>query len=496
MFINYNDIVSHQFLLSPFSYSNPTTTEKISKLKTKYDNLMTKLVSFDGYAFDSKDMYSENISGQLVPLIQISNVNELEYNLNNTQSFVYLSPNHLLTKNNYALSQKSVLISLTGGADKGKKISIYFDGNQQYLLNQRVCSYTLKENESEDYLYYFYAMTLSPLFKEQWMGKGGVQKNTGKQEREKLYLPLISDTAQVKYISMLTQSLINKSRIIAEKYRNSSSIINRELYAKQRTIPFSYAPTTLHEILDNGRLDSKTYSKTYKETKFIIENYENGVFYIPTEKIKGGNTPKKRVIAENDTLKYYWVTPTLYSDIGLLSQKHTINCSSSNIFKNCLLLVNRTSKGYDGKYVGMSYFYNKELLGDGQYNQGIYGIFDYPDDELYFLNALINSDLYRILFGQLSLGSKMKEIKTKQISQIPFPVFDPEKKKEIIHCYHNDSVTYDSSECNLDDFLAYDAHFNQNAGIYEIDASTHHIRHLLSVAFDNIFNNIPVNIIF
>lgn len=495
MILRIRDIKENDYLLSTFGFKSATVEEMLRRLRENYPNLMSAFCHFDGYAFPSGAFVEESIQN-CIPLIQINNVNEMEYNLNNTQKFVYLPVHYRKEKGNYELKDKSVLVSLTGGSDKEKDISIFYDGAFPAMLNQRVCAFSLVDDCDDDLLYFFYGLTFSSVFKDQWIGNGGVQKNTGKKEKENLYLPYISDKNAIRYVSLLVRALIHKSRAIAELYQKASHMVEDEIRKNQEGENFQYGFPMIGDIISAERMDAKVYSYTAKEIEYQIYHYKNGYYKIPLDKIKGGNTPHKRMIAENSALKFFWVTPTIISDIGLINEKHTINCQKNNINKNCLLLVNRTSKGVDGKYVGMSYFYDKEALGKGQYNQGIYAIQDYDDEELLYLNAIFNSRIYRRYFGLHSMGSKMKEIKAKQIAEMPIPRFCPDEKRKLIKLYHNGEVAYNSSKCNLESFEAYDQQFNHTAGIYELDASIRSVREKLRTALDCIVRDLPVEIAF
>lgn len=494
MILKIEDIINNEYLLSAFGFANPVIEEMIHKLQYKYPNLMSSFQNIDGYAFPS-GVFTEESADNRIPLIQINNVNELEYNLNSTQKFVYLPQRYRKEKPKYELKDKCVLVSLTGDGNKEKEISIFYDQSFPAMLNQRVCAFSLKEGEKEDLLYYFYGLSFSRAFKDQWMGNGGVQKNTGKKEKENLYLPHVQEEV-IRYIAVLVKALIHKSKMIASLYQQASCFVNDEICGNQRKGDFQYKYPTIKELVETERMDAKAYSHDAKEIEYRIYHYSNGYYTVPLYKIKGGNTPKKRMIAENDGLKYYWITPTIISDIGLISAKHTIKCPQNNIKQNCLLIVNRTSKGADGKYVGMSFFYNVEKLGEGQYNQGIYAIQDYDDEELLYMNAIFNSQIYRKYFGLQSMGSKMKEIKAKQIAGIPIPQFAPEQKKKLIKLYHNDTITYDCSMCNLETFEQYDQQFNQQAGIYELDESMRYMKDKLQTAVERITQDQEIEIEF
>ncbi len=143
----------------------------------------------------------------------------------------------------------------------------------------------------------------------------------------------------------------------------------------------------------------------------------------------------------------------------------------------------------------MSYFYDVDKLGKGQHNQGIYSISGYNDKDLYYFNALINSSIYRIIFSKLAMGSKMKEIKQKQISLLKFPNFPQEIKDSIIKLYHNEAE-YNISECTLENFLKYDNDFNYVAGIYELDNLKKYLQEKLNDAIKHIADDEAINISF
>ena len=72
-----------------------------------------------------------------------------------------------------------------------------------------------------------------------------------------------------------------------------------------------------------------------------------------------------------------------------------------NITKNSLLIINRTSKGGLGEFVGISIFYDVSKFGHGRCNQGFYYVNNYSETELKFFAAFLNSDLMRIYCGRL-----------------------------------------------------------------------------------------------
>lgn len=351
-----------------------------------------------------------------------------------------------------------------------------------------------------NYKYYLLAFIKNQIFRDQidFLVPRGSTIRHGKTKFLDCLIPLPNQNKEnvIFYIELLMQAIINKEIEIKKRYTQVSDYIMSELQNNQLEGLFTYSFPCINEIMETTRLDSSVYSKRFKEIKFMIENYKYGYFYIPKENIKGGNTPKKRIISEEDNLSNYWVTPTIFDNIGLLNSHPTIDCFENNICSNCLLIVNRTSKGKDGLYVGLSYFYDFSNLGAGHHNQGIYRIQNYCDSDLVFYNAILNSNLYREYCGALSMGSKMKEIKVNDITSIPFPNFPIEKKEKIVSLYYTPFYKYDSQKCSILNFMEYDNSFNLKAGIYELDHSKRYLEEKLNKAINNIINDITVIIEF
>jgi len=315
----------------------------------------------------------------------------------------------------------------------------------------------------------------------------------------KIPLPQKNKENIIRYIEILTQSVINKEKEIQRKHCLIYQRIEQELKENQKPDKFLFDYPSNKEIADNSyRLDIGLYSETYKETEFLIKNYSNGYFQIDKKNIRSGNTPEKRYIGTLKDLKFRWVTPTTCSDYGFLGREERISFKSekNNLRKNCMLLVNRTSRGGRGEFVGIANFYNIQEYGLGHHNQGIYQVFDYPDNQLIFMTLIMNSPLLRKYCACHSVGSKMKEMKTNQFLQIPFPIFPEQKQNEIVELYHNSTLDYKTTNCKLDNFLETDCEFNKQAGIYELDKTAKKLKAKLNQAIDDIINDKNIDISF
>lgn len=240
----------------------------------------------------------------------------------------------------------------------------------------------------------------------------------------------------VIYVESLVLSIINQEKSINKKTELLNQGIEQEL-ANQKSKVFHYEYPTLEKIKKNSRLDTGIYSKEFKKIDFLIRNYKGGFYLLDQKKVKSGSTPQKRVFGEGTDLKYLWITPTNITDFGTIGNKERITCDKNNLDKNAMLLVNRTSRGGRGEYVGIAMFYDASLHGEAHHNQGVYRVAGYSDLDLLFMSCFMNCRYMREYCSGLSIGSKMKEMKANQFLEIPFPIFPENRKVEIANIYKN-----------------------------------------------------------
>lgn len=298
----------------------------------------------------------------------------------------------------------------------------------------------------------------------------------------------------IKYVEFLTLSIFNKEKEIRKKNDLIFNLIEKELLENQKNNQFVFQQPLFKEIHALNRLDTGIYGNSFKKIDFLIKNYKNGYFKINKKNIKAGNTPIKRIIDNNKNLDFAWVTPANISDYGQLIHNTRINCNTYNLKQNSLLIINRTSRGNSGEYVGMSMFYDFNLYGNGQHNQGLYRIVNYEQNTLCFIGLFLNSPYMRTYCANLSVGSKMKELKLNQISEIPFPQFPIEKQNEISSLYHN-NLEYPKNLL-LDNLLQEDEKWNKQVGIIELDVSIKKIKEKLNNILDKIVNDEMIDIVF
>ncbi|AEA33800.1 restriction endonuclease subunit S [Hippea maritima] len=278
----------------------------------------------------------------------------------------------------------------------------------------------------------------------------------------------------IEYVELLTKAIINKEKEIRRKHKLILEKIEKELLENQKPNKFEYKLPDILEIEKVGRLDTKLYKRNFKYYEFLIQNYKGGFFYLEESDLRGGSTPKQneRIFGKGE---FTWVTPTFISKYGYLDniEKIAIKSKKNNIKRNCLILINRGNK----EDLIRGFYYDYKDLGEGHHNQGCYRI-ENGNYNLIFLTALLNSQFYRNFVSNLSVGSKMPEIKISQIINIPFPNFPESKQKEIAELYYN-PVDY-PTDLNLNNFLEEDSKWNEKAGILQLDLSAKKLKERLN----------------
>jgi len=504
MQVGYKDIVENDYIFSKDGIKWIEINNKIFQLKKKYSNIMDKISSKEGFAFPSTDYVTRfrELTNK-TPLIQIGNVNENEWRLSQTQKFEYLPNSYLDKKGTYLLNKPSILISLTGGSDTSNDISIYYDGSFNAFLNQRVASFSFKEQDY-DLLYYFYALTKSSFFRQQWLGKGGIQKNTVAKERGNTFLPLIKDNNTIKFISLITQAILNKEARIKVLQKEIFHNIERELFTSQKSNSFSFELPRFKEAYEKTRLDTGLYSYRYKRFHSYLINYKHGY---------------KSFFELNKKDVYFRKGPNLaVSVIG-----HSIYTSEQqNNFYT--LLVSKYFTDYN-TLNGCEYIGNKKELptlekGDILYScRGEMGrllilledmekattnfdcaIIKFPKQELYktiFIGQFLNYLRDKKFVSTIAItGSGADSFTKYQFDYLLFPNFPESKQKVIANLYHNEKLDYNVTKCTVDNFLQIDTKFNNEAGIYDLDKSSKSLKSILNSTIDNIINDRKVKISF
>ena len=364
------------------------------------------------------------------------------------------------------------------------------------LKNHMMCAGLVKLMLPKNIKYYVLAFLKSPFFKEQIMLSAS--RGSTIRHAKSLWLNALipfpnydNSEELIKHITLLTKAIIRKEESIQYKYQKITKLINEEILNNQKN-KFSFNLPTYKEISIENRIDAGVYTNIYKKNIFYIKNYKNGFYGIEEKNIYSGSTPANRV---QNTGKFTWVTPTDISAHGILKNAPKIHCPKNNINSDCTLIVNRTSKGGAGEYVGLSAFYNYNHYGPGHHNQGIYRVLGYPKGKLIFIATFMNSPIARKICAGLSVGSKMKEIKLKQFIGIPFPKFPKEIQNHIVKNYYTEERLY-KEDLSLNNFETEDLITTNESGIWQLNYQIIKIKQELDKILNKIIMNRRINISF
>lgn len=300
--------------------------------------------------------------------------------------------------------------------------------------------------------------------------------------------PVNNKEAIVNYVSNITKKIIEIEIEIKKRYSEINDIIETEIIENQKNnTAYSFAHATYSQLSIGKRLDTGVYSNTFQRITHLLTNYKWGVFYVDADKLRSGSTPKIRDISNYSEGCIRWITPTNCSDWGFIqTHEKILTPTKNNLSEDAVLLINRTSRGGKGEYVGIGTFYDYDAYGDGHHNQGIYRITGYNKELLVFITTFMNTKMMRKYCSALSVGSKMKEIKSEQFLSIPIPSLEPKVLKRMYKLFYTEN--FDRS---IDNILSLQP---CNVGLFHLSIAKNILIQYLNSILDMIIDNIDFNI--
>lgn len=501
MQIEINSIIENDFILSMDSFKWLEMDKTINHLKKKFPNLMNDFNSFDGYTFPSSD-YVTQFKDLLdkTRLIQIGNVNEDEWIITDEQKFEFVPNSYLKTKKKYLLDSECILLSLTGGSDTSNDISSYFDASFKGFLNQRVSAFSSKNNDNTLF-FYFYALTKTKFFKDQWSGKGGIQKNTVSKERDRTYLPKIKDLNVIRFVSILTQAILNKEKLIKERHQAILKNIEQELKENQKSKKYEFEFPYINEIEEIGRLDTGLYNETFKRLNFLVKNYKHGSKDLISRGFdwSRGTSLERNFIKtriDSDTYQkgfYELVLPTNISQYGFVDKSTFIGTPTKlkTISQGDIIF------GGEGFGKGRTYVVVENSNNVATNYHGIRIINKNNNlTESIFIRCFLSFWRSKGMIDYVGVGGSGGHCAPSYFHLIETPLFPDIKQKAIAILYHNDSISYKINKCTLEKFLQTDTTYNNQAGIYELDKTAKKLKERLNKTIDDIVNDRQVKITF
>lgn len=469
--IKLSNILNNRNILSPSNYENININSTIQiQLKKLIDSVDKGIEIGSNNYVDTSDY----------KFIRTSAFTDYKLSIEEDKNSVLnISSNSYVNMN---LKENDILICKDSNVGE---VVILDRDYKNYMFSSGINRLNISKNKL-----YIYAIMKNLKFKKQFISK--IPKGSTIMHGKNLYLdcliPFPNDNESIEYIENLIKILINKEKELKNKKSQIDNIIEKELYDKDiiDNSNESYKYPKISQLMRINRLDTGNYTEEYSKIDSMIKKYKFGYYFIDEKNISGGNTPKKRIISNSSNYKYHWITPSYIYNDGTIDLSYSISCEKCNIKNNCMLIINRTSKGGLGEYVGISSFYDHEKNGDAQHNQGIYKIKNMDDNDLIYLTCLMNSKLYRKYCANLSMGSKMKELKLNNILSIPFPKFDDKTKTQICSLYYN---KLRKNVTNSKEFVQFNKEWDSKAGILDIYESIINTKQILNNMIERIYEN-------
>jgi type I restriction enzyme S subunit len=355
-----------------------------------------------------------------------------------------------------------------------------------------------------EWRYYLLAFIKHDVFREQldsMVPKGATIRHAKTMFLDcKIPLANYNTEKVIRYISLLTQVIVNKEKLIRLRHANIMQLINKELTEHQNTNTFSYRLPTLDEIKDVGRLDTNMYNSYFKNETFKIMNYSNGYQNIEGlgfemsrgQNLQVSNIGKSIYSKEWHHGFYTLVLPMCLSKFGTVDEiKYLGNRNSLKTLKKGDLIF-----GAEGFEKGRSIVVIEE---ETNTITNIHGITLKQEahnlTKAIFVKCFLDYLRSKGMVDLFAVGGNGGSLAQKYWPYIPFPNFPESKQKEIAALYYN-SKEYDTSSFTLDNFSEKDNEFNSEAGIYELDKTAKQLKRLLDKAIDDIVNDREVEIRF
>lgn len=358
-----------------------------------------------------------------------------------------------------------------------------------YMLSGAL--YKLPLNESDKF--YILAFIKHRYFREQLnrlVPKGATLRHAGTKFLDcNIPFPVNNKETIVNYVSSITKKIVEIEIEIKKRDREINDIIETELVKNQKTNSvYNFTHATYYQLTIGKRIDTGVYTDTFQRITHLLTNYKGGVFYIDANKLRSGSTPKIRDISNYSEGCIRWITPTNCSDWGFIQTHEKISTpTKNNLSEDAVLLINRTSRGGKGEYVGIGTFYDYNAYGDGHHNQGIYRITGYSKERLVFITTFMNTKMMRKYCSALSVGSKMKEIKSEQFISIPIPVLDSKVINRVYKLFYTEN--FDRS---IENILSLQTH---NVGLFHLSLAENTLTQYLDSVLNMIINNVDFSVL-
>lgn len=339
---------------------------------------------------------------------------------------------------------------------------------------------------------YVFAIARSDFFVEQILSfqNRGMYPRLDAGTIDNVYVPLPRTKGELRYITDLQKSLLNKEYEIQQKMDSINRLIEAEMGFKSETNTTHNYPT-IKDIMNVGRLDTGPYTSSFKDLDSKIRTYKNGSQTL---------TELGYQISRGQNLQV--------SSIGRSSYSEKYQSGFYKLVLSKHFTERMTVENY--QYLGNAKKLKTIKQGDiifscrGDLGRVFVSCEDMDDvitniDNVHIRNPLLPLE-HKILVGTflnyLRMSNYLSSISIQgsgagsftkyHFDMIQIPNFSANVRQKIADLYFNKDLKKRSSMGNMASFLQKDDEWNRSAGIFQLDKSAKLIGNRLAGAIDNV----------
>ncbi len=349
-------------------------------------------------------------------------------------------------------------------------------------------------------LLYVYSFLRTDFFVEQvWsMLNRGLYPRMDKGALDKILIPISADGRVIRYVSALTQVIIEKEKAIREKSDVIQRLIQSELEENQKKHQFRFQYPSLSEIAAHGRFDAVIYDIEYKSKIQLIENYRHGVetpkqagFVVapgPSLEIKLLGT---RIDSDTYRAGYYaLILPTNISSYGTMNLVSYLGTAQ----ELPLLRQGDVVFGEAGFQKGRSIVLLDNWPKCTTNAHGLYARrLDGDVQKSVFFRCIFNWYRATRLIDIMAVGGSGGHFSPEYFDYVRIPKFPEDKQAEIARLYHCDAPP-PQEEPVLDNLVDWHRRWNAGLGIWELDREMKALQHKLAEVQEQIIQGKTVTV--
>lgn len=389
------------------------------------------------------------------------------------------------------LSKGDVLVSRNASLGKITLVNKDFNG----ILNGGI-SYLKFKEDKKYYAFAFFLLDYGADYLTVLTSGGGTQKNAKRQNLLDLKIPFpTSENHKTpvlieKYVSLLTQNIIDKEEQIGKKLKQINELIEKELKSSFTKFSFTH-PKKSTFTKNNFRLDTGLYKEEYKKIVDGIKKYENGYFSLASlkkHKWVSGSTPSALIETNLKTDKLWIAVADINYGLTYKRLKSFKIKDNINIIQNGDILITRK-----GATVGKMIIYFDTGYKETFVNEDLKVLrLDIPMYEKVFIGLFLNSKYGQV--QMLSNGSKgtKQGLTNPNILNVVIPKFPDAIKKQIAVLYHNEIKKEELND--LDSYLETEKNRNSKIGIAQLNLESFELIEKLDSVIHKIITNEPITI--